>query len=408
MKTPKNLLLAILSAAFFTANSAHALFGPPDKTYTPSGNWDVGHQQNIGKSGKGICYAHTTYNSGKIQIWIGSRLEVEDRKDSWFLAIYNKDWTWIKPDRTYRLIFLPPQRKKVYWVDFATFRHNDGLIFLVSDINVEFANALALEKRKGSVGIFASDKRPLASLELTDSAGAIREVVHCRQDILTTAAAHGQPPQQTNPGHDGSEHYGTGFFVAPHYVLTNMHVMKGCAEGWVKYADYRAERAYIAGCDETNDLALLRTEMVNNGIATFRFAPRLGEAAYAYGFPLAGLLSTSGNFTIGNITSLSGMNDDTRVLQTSTPVQPGNSGGPLLDDRGTVIGVVEKKLDAIMVASVTGDVPQNVNFAIQSPIAVNFLATKGIVPSFGKVENKLDPADIADRAKAFTVQVFCK
>jgi hypothetical protein len=82
--------------------------------------------------------------------------------------------------------------------------------------------------------------------------------------------------------------------------------------------------------------------------------------------------------------------------------------GPLLNDKAAVIGIVEKKLDAIMVASVIGDIPQNVNFAIQSPIVVNFLTTKGVLPSFSKVADKLDPADIADQAKEFTVQVTCK
>jgi serine protease Do len=401
----KKFLFLGISLVFLATNSAHALFGPPDKSYTPSGGWDVGYQQNIGK--RGICYAHASYNNDKTQLWIGSRLDVEDRKDSWFLAIYNKDWSWVRPEKSYRLNLLPPDRKKVFWVDFQVIKHDDGLNFLVSTITVELANALALEKRKDGVGIFSNSRKLLASLELTNSAGAIREVVRCRADVLTTATAQ-EPPPTDKKTSDSGEHFGTGFFVASHYVLTNMHVIKGCSEIMVRYPDYRAEKAYTAGTDETNDVALLKTEMAHKAIAAFRFAPRLGEASYAYGFPLPGLLSTSGNFTLGNVTSLSGMNDDTRVLQTSTPVQPGNSGGPLLDDKGAVIGVVEKKLDAIMVASVIGDVPQNVNFAIQSPIVVNFLATKGIVPSFSKAEKKLEPVDVADRAKEFTVQVICK
>jgi serine protease Do len=196
--------------------------------------------------------------------------------------------------------------------------------------------------------------------------------------------------------------------VAPNYVLTNMHVIQACTDVWVKYPEYKAEKAYTTGGDETNDLLLLKTEMGNKAIAAFRSGPRVGEASYAYGFPLPGLLSNSGNFTIGNVTSLSGVNNDTRVLQTSTPIQQGSSGGPLLDNKGAVIGVVEKKLDAIMVASESGDVPQNVNFAIQSPIVVNFLASRGVSPLAAKVGTKLEPADIAEQAKEFTVQVICK
>ncbi|MGI8568125.1 MAG: S1 family peptidase, partial [Methylocella sp.] len=67
----------------------------------------------------------------------------------------------------------------------------------------------------------------------------------------------------------------------------------------------------------------------------------------AFGFPLAGLLATSGNFTLGNVTAVAGLGDDTRILQISAPVQPGSSGGPLLDYSGNVVGVVEGKLNAI-------------------------------------------------------------
>lgn len=75
---------------------------------------------------------------------------------------------------------------------------------------------------------------------------------------------------------------------------------------------------------------------------------------------------------------MTGLNDDTRVLQTSTPVQPGNSGGPLLDMYGSVVGVLEFQLNALTMLKATNDVPQNVNFAIQTPIVVNFLNIKGV------------------------------
>jgi tetratricopeptide (TPR) repeat protein len=133
---------------------------------------------------------------------------------------------------------------------------------------------------------------------------------------------------------------GTGFFVAPHFVLTNNHVIRGCGSNVISvlYPDRKPEPAFISGQDDTNDLALLRTEAPNVSTATFRFAPRLGETVATYGFPFPGLLSSSGNFTLGNVTSLTGINDDTRLLQTSTAVQPGNSGGALLDMTGSRSG----------------------------------------------------------------------
>jgi len=99
--------------------------------------------------------------------------------------------------------------------------------------------------------------------------------------------------------------------------------------------------------DAANDLALIKVETHPTAFASLRSGVRLGEGVAAFGFPLAGLLATSGNFTLGNVTAVAGLGDDTRILQISAPVQPGSSGGPLLDYSGNVVGVVEGKLNAI-------------------------------------------------------------
>ena len=204
---------------------------------------------------------------------------------------------------------------------------------------------------------------------------------------------------------------GTAFFITPQYLLSNNHVVAEChGPIQVRYPDRPWFLATIAGRDERNDLALLRTEMKNLSSASFRYRPRLGESVAAYGFPYPGMLSASGNFTMGNITSLSGMGDDTRFLQMSAPVQPGNSGGPLLDMSGNVIGVVESQLNAVAVMQAEKTVPQNVNFSIQVPIVVNFLSVKGVSPKIdtSDVPSNLTPSDVADLAKQFTVQLYCE
>ena len=107
--------------------------------------------------------------------------------------------------------------------------------------------------------------------------------------------------------------------------------------------------------------------------------PRLGESVEAFGYPLADILSTSGNFSLGNISALSGLGDDSRYLQISAPVQPGNSGGPLLDQRGNLVGVVSSKLNALNVMlQKEGDIPQNVNFAIKASVAATFLQSNNV------------------------------
>jgi hypothetical protein len=205
---------------------------------------------------------------------------------------------------------------------------------------------------------------------------------------------------------------GTGFFVAPNMVITNNHVVNECTKPiQVRYPERGSFTATIYGRDETNDLALLHTEMNNASVASFRIRPRLGERVAAYGFPYAGLLSSSGNFTLGNVTAETGMNDDTRFLQISTPIQPGNSGGPLLDMSGSIVGMVVAQLNATRMMEL-GTIPQNVNFAIRTPIITNFLSGKGITPNVSAsgsgLVRELPEADVAEIAKRATVQVYCE
>jgi S1-C subfamily serine protease len=94
-------------------------------------------------------------------------------------------------------------------------------------------------------------------------------------------------------------------------------------------------------------------------------------------------------------------------LQISAPVQPGNSGGPLLDRNGTVIGVVVAKLNALEVASAAGDIPQNVNFAVKASVAAAFLDAQHVPQAENAGAGALSTADTAERAKPFTVQLIC-
>jgi V8-like Glu-specific endopeptidase len=95
-------------------------------------------------------------------------------------------------------------------------------------------------------------------------------------------------------------------------------------------------------------------------------------------------------------------------MQISAPVQPGNSGGPLLDKSGNVVGIIVSKLNALRLAQVTQDMAQNINFAIKASIASNFLEVNNIATRAAPNAESLDPTEIADRAKQFTVQVTCK
>ncbi len=108
-----------------------------------------------------------------------------------------------------------------------------------------------------------------------------------------------------------------------------------------------------------------------------------------------------------NVTALAGLRNDSRFLQISAPMQPANSGGPLLDRSGKVVGVVVAQLTALGIASATGDTPQNVNFAIKASVAAAFLDTQRVLHGDGASRPALSPPDIAERAKGLAMQVAC-
>jgi len=91
----------------------------------------------------------------------------------------------------------------------------------------------------------------------------------------------------------------------------------------------------------------------------------------------------------------------------TAPVQPGNSGGPLLDQSGNVVGVVVAKLDALKIARATGDIPQNVNFAIKGTVVQTFLEANGVQFASAPSSGNLDPTLVAEWATKSTVVVEC-
>ena len=194
-------------------------------------------------------------------------------------------------------------------------------------------------------------------------------------------------------------------------VLTNAHVVEDCRSIELTFADGGAEAATLLARDEQNDLAVVRGGRKRDAaaVAAFREAPplRAGDSVVALGYPLAGVLATGANLTVGNVSALAGLRDDSRYIQMSAPTQPGNSGGPLLDTSAHVVGIVTAKLDAVRVARAIGDVPQNVNFALKAQVARTFLDSKLISYQTETSTAALSPADVGEIARPFTVHVAC-
>lgn len=191
-----------------------------------------------------------------------------------------------------------------------------------------------------------------------------------------------QPPQAPATGGPseparGKISSGTGFLVSLQgHFLTNAHVVDNCRQ--VSVGTFGG--ATIVDRDTTNDLALIKVDAVVPGkpLAFSETGPRLGEEVMALGFPLPTLLQNGLNVTKGDVSSLAGLGGDSRFLQFTAAIQPGNSGGPLVNRRGFVLGVVTSKLNAMRVASAVGDIPQSINFAIRPELAELYLRRHGI------------------------------
>lgn len=202
---------------------------------------------------------------------------------------------------------------------------------------------------------------------------------------------------------------GTAFAInASGQFLTNYHVIKGCEVVRLRIAA-GSQEGIVAATDERNDLAVLRSTPA--GIEPMRFREGKGvrpaDPVVALGFPYAGLLATSPQVTTGAVSALAGMNDDSRFLQLTAPVQPGNSGGPLVDLSGNVVGIISARINDVAVAEATGTLPQNINFAIKSTTIREFLDAHRIDYSVSSSNTKLDPADVGEKSIKSTVMVEC-
>jgi S1-C subfamily serine protease len=225
---------------------------------------------------------------------------------------------------------------------------------------------------------------------------------------ITTASAPLPPVAQARPNQNARRvSSGTGFVVAPDRVLTNHHVIDGCGRILARTADGRWLAATVQGqADARLDLALLAVPGNPGPTLAFRAAPavRRGEGVVAYGFPLSGLLSSDPKLTRGEINAFGGVANDQTRFQISAEVQPGNSGGPLLDMQGNVVGVVVAKLDNRRVQNV-----DNVNFAVKGETAQAFLRRNNqefrTAESRGAEKSAADVGDIAHRA---TVMLRCE
>lgn len=379
--------------------AAETLLALDERVDTVRG-WDIGI--NTAVAG---CLAKARYED-KTTVWFG--FGGDDKK--LFFGLSNPRWKSIESGRSYEIHLVATNAGR--WHGTFAGGEADGERSLVAtNLKKEFMVDIA---RAGALDVRFQGKS-ITRLSLSGSMAALDAVIDCQKELNARGTEpRRQPPAQAKGGggggqQEGGTSSGTGFFVSDSgHVLTNFHVIEGCKAVEITRPGSVAEKVQVIARDQTNDLALLKAATGPAAVPAIGSRTRIGDSIYVYGFPLAGLLSSGGNFTIGNVTATSGLNDDSRMVQISAPVQPGNSGGPLMDQSGNVVGVVVSKLNALRLASVTKDLAQNVNFAIKGSVALTFLDGNGITPPAPGTTPAPDAATIAEKAKAFTVFVECR
>ena len=199
---------------------------------------------------------------------------------------------------------------------------------------------------------------------------------------------------------------GTAWLVSSQHWITNRHVVGDRKAVRLVGSDGTVVTARVLTADVANDLALLVADAPLSGFTPIPLAadaPKVGERVVAIGFPLAELMGSRSKLTSGDVSSLSGRADDPRVIQFSAPVQPGSSGGPLLNSSGQAVGIVTSKLDWLPVAKSSGAIPEGVAYAVK--VAYLRPMLDGIdLPAIGEPK-QMSPEEIYERAGSAVFRV---
>jgi uncharacterized protein len=190
---------------------------------------------------------------------------------------------------------------------------------------------------------------------------------------------------------------GSSFIISKNgHLLTNQHVVNGCQIVTI-HLPSGLKKALVVATDDTNDLALLKTDLEDdNFIPISGTNVSLLEDVIVAGYPLSDSLSTTVKVTKGVVSSLAGLGNDYSQIQIDAAIQPGNSGGPILNDQGNVVAVTVAALNKEFFLKEQGTIPENTNFGIKSSTARAFVDANGVkLPQpYSRAMSRRDMADL--------------
>lgn len=260
-----------------------------------------------------------------------------------------------------------------------------------------------LERLAGATTIRIKFNLREYEFRLEGARGGLSGLAECLKRKMESVTA-GAGAASTAPSAGGLA-FGSGFFVSHDgTMLTNNHVIANCSS--VTVAGYGT--AQIVRRDPQNDMALIRVQSKPNAVAVFASTPvEHAEKILAFGYPFSTGLRGSLNVTSGIVSSMTGQGGDVRYFQISAAIQPGNSGGPVLNGAGQVVGVVTAKFDQIKVARATGVIPENIAWALRSDIAVSFLRINRVPFQAEATASEKSDREVARSAADFVQLIAC-
>ena len=223
-----------------------------------------------------------------------------------------------------------------------------------------------------------------AKTHLNRAKGEIQERSRVGEHQKNTSPNEVEPVKKSKQGIDNNKVFaaasGTGFIVSGNgHLITNSHVINGCdkVKAHQNGIDYPLT---VIATDQVNDLALLKTDINPKTIFPLsNINAHLMQDVFLAGFPFGKSISSSMKITKGIVSSLSGLRNNYSNMQIDAALQPGNSGGPVIDDKGNVVGVAVAKLDLAKVVEEWGVVPEGTNFSVKSSVVRNFMESNGVV-----------------------------
>lgn len=200
---------------------------------------------------------------------------------------------------------------------------------------------------------------------------------------------------------------GTGFFVLPDgRLVTNGHVVSGCSSLSVELTDGTEALADLLAADPDKDLALVRAQVDASASAVFNDNPSLdGRAVAVIGYPEYGLPRIKPYLVWGSLTGP--LVGDGRRYAFRGEIRHGNSGGPVLDEAGLVVGVVFAKVDTVAMFRKTGKDIEKVGFAITNDTVLSFLKDHGVAAARSSGGGKKDEASLFLSGRQSIVRVIC-